>query len=70
MAASASITTITPTPIPAFVPSVMCDMVVEGENRSSIRATADNVELWIDRDDGAGRGIGDTSLNLKSGAGV
>lgn len=56
MAASASITTTTPTPIPAFVPSVMFDMMVDGENRSSIRVKANNVELWIDGDDGAVRG--------------
>lgn len=56
MTASASITTTTPTPIPAFVPSVMFDMMVEGENRSSIRVKANNVELWIDGDDGAVRG--------------
>lgn len=70
MAASASITTTTPTPIPAFVPSVMFDMMVEDGDRSSIRAKANNVELWIDGDDGAVRGIDDTSLKPKSGAGV
>lgn len=62
IAASANIPTVVATPIPAFVPSVMFDMVfVEPISEFRRSQGRSEVTMWID-DDGGAVGVGRVTL--------